>query len=84
MLLGVPDEGSRESCDSQCRKLTASWVREAKVNNPNIETCDFYEGLDAAGAEGVMDPGVCVPSSPCPHPWPCSRPCGRTACPASS
>ena len=32
------------------------------MNNPNIETCDFYEGLDAAGAEGVMDPGVCVPS----------------------
>ncbi len=56
------EEGSRESCDSHCRKLTASWVREAKASNPNIETCQFYEGLEAAGAEGVMDPGVCVPS----------------------
>ena len=52
------EEGSRESCDSHCRKLTASWVREAKASNPNIETCQYYEGLDAAGAEGVMDPGV--------------------------
>lgn len=59
------EEGSRESCDSHCRKLTASWVREAKVNNPGIETCAFYEGLEAAGAEGVMDPGVCVPSHAC-------------------
>ena len=52
------EEGSRESCDSQCRKLTASWVREAKANNPDIETCQFYEGLEAVGAEGVMDAGV--------------------------
>ena len=52
------EEGSRESCDSQCRKLTASWVREAKANNPDIETCQFYEGLESAGAEGVMDAGV--------------------------
>lgn len=52
------EEGSRESCDSQCRKLTASWVREAHVTNPDIETCAFYEGLEAAGAEGVMEPGV--------------------------
>ncbi|KAK9916757.1 hypothetical protein WJX75_006598 [Coccomyxa subellipsoidea] len=54
----VAEEGSRESCDSQCRKLTASWVREAHVTNPDIETCTFYEGLEAAGAEGVMEPGV--------------------------
>ncbi|CAK0735965.1 hypothetical protein CVIRNUC_000669 [Coccomyxa viridis] len=54
----VAEEGSRESCDSQCRKLTASWVREAKANNPDIETCQFYEGLEAVGAEGVMDAGV--------------------------
>lgn len=52
------EEGSRESCDSQCRKLTASWVREAKANSPDIETCQFYEGLESAGAEGVMDAGV--------------------------
>ena len=43
------DEGSRESVDAKCRRLTATWVREKATSDPSVETCSFNEGLDAAG-----------------------------------
>lgn len=43
------DEGSRESVDSGCRKLTASWVRDRAQQDGDIETCEFYEGLERVG-----------------------------------
>ena len=52
------DEGSRESVDAKCKSLTASWVRERHVANQDIEVCEFYETLEAAGAEAVLEPGV--------------------------
>ena len=52
------DEGSRESVDAKCKHLTASWVRERHVSNPEVEVCDFYETLEAAGADAVLEPGV--------------------------
>lgn len=58
----VAEEGSRESVDAKCRKLTASWVRERAQTNPDIETCRFYEEHDKKGAEALLPPGECSPS----------------------
>ena len=44
--------------DAKCRRLTATWVREKAHSDPDVETCSFNEGLDKAGPEGVLDPGV--------------------------
>lgn len=46
--LSHTDEGSRESVDSGCRRLTASWVRDRAQHDPDIETCEFFEGLEQA------------------------------------
>ncbi|KXZ50909.1 hypothetical protein GPECTOR_14g156 [Gonium pectorale] len=78
----VAEEGSRESVDAGCRRLTASWVREraserragggcaggggAEASGSggggsdvgDIELCDFYEGLERAGVEALLPPGV--------------------------
>ena len=51
------EEGSRESVDAKCMKLTAPWVRERAQQEQDIETCGFYNGLDAAGPEGRLDAG---------------------------
>lgn len=56
--LWVAEEGSRESVDAKCRRLTAAWVREKASSDPEVELCSFNEGLDAAGPEAVLDPGV--------------------------
>ena len=44
--------------DAKCRRLTATWVREKHLINPDIECCSFYEGLERAGAEALLEPGV--------------------------
>ncbi|KAK9086714.1 hypothetical protein Syun_029108 [Stephania yunnanensis] len=50
---------SRDSVDAACRRLTASWVRAAAAENPAaVQTCEFYENLDRAGAEAALPPGV--------------------------
>lgn len=55
----VSEEGTRESVDAKCMQLTAPWVRERATSDPgSAETCDFFEGLDAAGPEGRLDAGV--------------------------
>ncbi|KAG6546795.1 hypothetical protein Mapa_011741 [Marchantia paleacea] len=54
----ISGEGSRESVDAGCRKLTASWVRIAAVDNPNIQTCDFFENYEKKGADALLPPGV--------------------------
>ena len=56
--LSCVDEGSRESVDSTCKSLTASWVRERHVSNADVEVCDFYETLETTGAEAVLEAGV--------------------------
>lgn len=57
-MLPAADEGTRESVDARCRKLTASWVREAAASDPGIETCSFFEGYERAGGEALMEAGV--------------------------
>jgi hypothetical protein len=43
--------------DAGCRRLTASWVREAALKSPDIETCSFFEGHEKAGQEALLPPG---------------------------
>ena len=52
------DEGSRESVDAKCRRLTATWVRERHASDHDIEVCDLYEQLERAGSEALLEPGV--------------------------
>lgn len=47
--MGYAEEGSRESVDAKCRRLTATWVRERHVSDHDIEVCDFFEQLERAG-----------------------------------
>ncbi|KAI3835020.1 hypothetical protein MKX03_007313 [Papaver bracteatum] len=49
---------SRDSVDAACRKLTASWVREAAVDNQSIAGCDLFENYEKAGSNAVLPPGV--------------------------
>ena len=50
------EEGSRESVDAKCRRLTATWVRERHVSDHDIEVCDFFEQLERAGAAVAPPP----------------------------
>lgn len=55
----VVSSSSRDSVDSSCRRLTASWVRATASENEGIKTCDFFENFDKAiegGPETVMLP----------------------------
>ena len=45
----LAEEGSRESVDAKCRRLTATWVRERHVSDQDIEVCGFFEQLERAG-----------------------------------
>ena len=54
----VMDEGSRETVDAKCRKLTASWVRERHSKNPEVPVCTFFEDYENKGSEALLDPGV--------------------------
>ncbi|KAI3899905.1 hypothetical protein MKW92_041610 [Papaver armeniacum] len=54
----VNSSNSRDSVDAACRKLTASWVREASVKNPGIPTCEFFENYERAGSNAILPSGV--------------------------
>ncbi|KAI3840738.1 hypothetical protein MKX03_026633 [Papaver bracteatum] len=54
----VNSSNSRDSVDAACRKLTASWVREAAVKSPGIPTCDFFENYERAGSNAILPSGV--------------------------
>uniref|UniRef100_A0A803L7Y3 Helicase ATP-binding domain-containing protein n=1 Tax=Chenopodium quinoa TaxID=63459 RepID=A0A803L7Y3_CHEQI len=49
---------NRDSVDAGCRKLTASWVRDLAIENPNIPTCSFFENFEKAGLEEILPLGV--------------------------
>lgn len=53
---------SRDSVDSACRRLTASWVRSAAAADPSVPTCSFFESFDRAADAGpdnvLLPPGV--------------------------
>lgn len=60
----VADEGSRESVDARCRRLTASWVREKHMDSvsreeeTSTELCQFFEDYEKEGPDAVLPPGV--------------------------
>ena len=60
----VADEGSRESVDARCRRLTASWVREKHIESvsreeeTSTELCQFFEDYEKEGPDAVLPPGV--------------------------
>jgi len=60
----VAEEGTRESVDARCRRLTASWVREkhleqvAREEAPETELCSFFEDYEKEGPDAVLPPGV--------------------------
>ena len=60
----VADEGSRESVDARCRRLTATWVRErhmeavAQEETPETDLCQFFEDYEKEGPDAVLPPGV--------------------------
>ncbi|GBG00047.1 DNA repair helicase [Raphidocelis subcapitata] len=53
----VAEEGSRESVDAGCRRLTASWTRARAERDASVELCDFFEAHEAAGQEALLPPG---------------------------
>jgi len=54
----VMDEGSRESVDAKCRKLTASWVRERHESDASVPSCSFFEEYERQGPEALLEAGV--------------------------
>lgn len=54
----VLEANNRDSVDAACRKRTASWVRALAVENPNVETCEFFENYEKAASGAVLPPGV--------------------------
>lgn len=59
----VTDEGDRETVDTLCRSMTASWVR-SKVKEgggngaPEYPLCSFYENYDKDGTNAEIPSGV--------------------------
>ncbi|GMJ01133.1 ULTRAVIOLET HYPERSENSITIVE 6, ARABIDOPSIS THALIANA XERODERMA PIGMENTOSUM GROUP D [Hibiscus trionum] len=49
---------NRDSVDAGCRKLTASWVRAMAAENPDVDTCEFFENYEKAASSAVLPPGV--------------------------
>ncbi|KAJ6730756.1 DNA REPAIR DEAD HELICASE RAD3/XP-D SUBFAMILY MEMBER [Salix viminalis] len=54
----VLEANNRDSVDAACRKRTASWVRALSAENPNVETCEFFENYERTASGAVLPPGV--------------------------
>ena len=56
----VMQESDREAVDTQCRNMTASWVRQRATDDAGapVELCSFYEEYDRTGSDAVIPPGV--------------------------
>lgn len=57
--LPLSASSSRDSLDSACRKLTASWVRSLAAEKPETPLCEFFENFDRAmnsGPDALMLP----------------------------
>ena len=61
----VRRSGDGAAVDTNCRKLTASFVRRKRQEDSSIPVCTFYEGFDLSGREEVLPVGiynlVCAP-----------------------
>lgn len=54
----VRKAGDGETTDANCRKLTASFVRRQRQDNPDVPGCSFYEKFDLCGREEILPTGV--------------------------
>ncbi|EKX39162.1 ERCC2/XPD/Rad3 nucleotide excision repair [Guillardia theta CCMP2712] len=54
----ISQESDRIAVDAQCRSITASWVRQRKEQDNNINVCSFFEGFDKHGSQSLLQPGV--------------------------
>ncbi len=52
----INSEGDRETVDSLCRNMTASWVRNKA--DAGVELCDFYESYENIGKTSEILQGV--------------------------
>ena len=50
------EEGDRETVDSMCRSMTASWVRskatQGSGSDSNANLCEYYENYEKDGVQG--------------------------------
>ena len=54
----VRKSGDGAAVDSNCRKLTASFVRRKRLDDSSIPSCNFYEGFDLNGREEILPTGI--------------------------
>ncbi|KAL3313442.1 General transcription and DNA repair factor IIH helicase subunit XPD, partial [Cichlidogyrus casuarinus] len=56
----VRKAGDGACVDAACRKLTASFVRRQRIDDPssNIPGCKFYEDFDARGRDEILPTGI--------------------------
>ena len=50
-----PDVSSeKEAVDAGCRAMTASWVRAKAESDPEVKTCDFFEGWERNASDAEI------------------------------
>ena len=54
----VVNRTDRESVDAECRKRTASWVREARAQTGSGPCCSFHDTWAALGTDAQIPDGV--------------------------
>ncbi|VDL20290.1 unnamed protein product [Hymenolepis diminuta] len=54
----VKKAGDGVTTDTNCRKLTASFVRRQHRDNEDVPICTFYENFDNGGREEIIPTGV--------------------------
>eukprot|EP01138_Halocafeteria_seosinensis_P011899 gb/GECG01012161.1/.p1 GENE.gb/GECG01012161.1/~~gb/GECG01012161.1/.p1 ORF type:complete len:845 (+),score=112.20 gb/GECG01012161.1/:1-2535(+) len=47
----VSEESERETVDSACRNLTASWVRAKAETDSSVELCQYFEEYEKSGTD---------------------------------
>ena len=54
----ISQESDRVLVDAECRKITASWVRQRREADENVDICEFFDGFDKHGSQSLLKPGV--------------------------
>ncbi|RYG68592.1 hypothetical protein EON64_04820, partial [archaeon] len=54
----VQEESDRETVDTKCRDMTASWVRASAQKGGDVELCDYYENYHRDGSHAEIPNGV--------------------------
>jgi DNA excision repair protein ERCC-2 len=54
----VMEEGDRDTVDSMCRNMTASWVRQKAQREDSNALCQFYESFEREGNDADIPMGV--------------------------